>query len=73
MQRFIAKRQAESANNAEINRETAALKRAFNLATQAEKIAKKPYMQQLEEKNVRQGFGTLRHCSPSSPMTFALP
>src|SRR5712692_1944263 len=55
-QTFIAKRQAEGATNAEINRETAALKRAFNLAIQAEKIAKKPYIPKLEENSPRQGF-----------------
>ena len=45
-----------SASNAEINRELAALKRMYNLALRAEKINKKPYIQRLEEKNVRQGF-----------------
>src|SRR6478735_5794526 len=56
------------------------LKRAFNLAIQAEKLLKKPYMQRLEEKNVRQGFfepwqfDALLSKLPDSlrpPMTFA--
>jgi hypothetical protein len=53
---FITKRQAVGASNAEINRELAALKRAFNLALQAEKITRKPFIPSLEEDNVRQGF-----------------
>jgi integrase len=53
---FIAKRQEEGATNAEINRETAALKRAFNLAMQAEKITRKPHVPKLEENSPRQGF-----------------
>ncbi len=50
------KRQEEGATNAEINRETAALKRAFNLAMQAEKITRKPHVPKLEENSPRQGF-----------------
>lgn len=46
----------EGAANAKINRELAALKRMFNLALQAEKIYRKPYIKMLEENNVRQGF-----------------
>ncbi len=53
---FIAKRQAAGAANASINRETSALKRSFNLAIQAERLYKKPYMPRLPEKNVREGF-----------------
>jgi integrase len=56
VQIFIAKRQAEGATNAEINRETAALKRAFNLALHAEKIIRKPHVPKLEENSPRQGF-----------------
>ena len=56
VQTFIAKRQEEGATNAEINRETAALKRAFNLAMQAEKITRKPHVPKLEENSPRQGF-----------------
>lgn len=56
MKAFITKRQAEGASNGEINRELSALKRAFNIALQEEKITRKPYIQRLEEHNVRQGF-----------------
>lgn len=53
---YIAKRQEEGAKNGSINRELAALKRMFNLALQAEKITRKPYIPSLEENNARQGF-----------------
>jgi integrase len=43
-------------SNAEVNRELAALKRAFNLALQAEQVTRKPYISSLEENNARQGF-----------------
>lgn len=56
VQTFIALRQAADVTNAEINRETAALKRAFNLAMQAEKITRKPHVPRLEENSPRQGF-----------------
>jgi len=56
VQVFIAARQEAGASNGEINREIAALKRAFNLAFQAEKITRKPYIAMLKEDNVRQGF-----------------
>ena len=44
------------ASNAEINRELALLKRAYNLAFRAERIVRKPYIPLLQERNVRQGF-----------------
>jgi integrase len=53
---FITKRQKERASNGEINRELAALKRAFNLALKKEQITRKPYIPMLPEHNVRQGF-----------------
>ena len=53
---YIAKRQEEGAKNGSINRELAALKRMFNLALQAEKIIRKPYIPSLEENNARKGF-----------------
>ena len=53
---FIKKRQEQGASNGEINRELSALKRAFNLALQEEKITRKPYIPRLEEHNIRQGF-----------------
>ena len=46
----------KGAANATINRELAALKRAFNLAVQGEKILRKPYIPMLAENNVRNGF-----------------
>jgi integrase len=56
IKRFIAERQAQGAANATINRELAFLKRAYNLGIEAEKIVRKPYVQQLKEDNVRSGF-----------------
>jgi integrase len=56
IKKFIAKRQAESAASATINRELAFLKRAYNLGIEAEKIVRKPYVPQLKEDNVRSGF-----------------
>jgi hypothetical protein len=70
---FIAKRQEEEASNGEINRELSALKRAFNIALQKGKITRKPYIQRLEEHNVRQGFlspGSLRRYWQSSLTIF---
>ena len=62
VQRYVVSRQAApepeeaGAANATINRELAALKRAFNLAVQGEKILRKPYIPMLAEHNVRTGF-----------------
>jgi integrase len=53
---YIAHRQEEGAKNGSINRELAALKRAFNLALQAGRITRKPYIPMLAENNARQGF-----------------
>ncbi len=53
---YIAHRQEEGAKNGSINRELVALKRMFNLAMQAERITKKPYIPLLEENNARKGF-----------------
>jgi len=54
--RYIATRQAEDAMNATINRELAALKRAYSLGCRATKILAKPYIPMLTENNVRTGF-----------------
>ncbi|MBN2321241.1 MAG: tyrosine-type recombinase/integrase [Acidobacteria bacterium] len=54
--RYVVKRKEEGATNAGINRELAAIKRAFSLAIQAGKIAAKPYIPMLKENNVRKGF-----------------
>jgi integrase len=53
---YIAHRQEQGAKNGTINRELAALKRAFNLALEAEIITRKPRFPTLEENNARQGF-----------------
>jgi integrase len=55
---YKAKRQAEKAANATINRELGFLKRAFNLGYRAEPplVAKVPYIARLPERNVRTGF-----------------
>jgi integrase len=80
IQVYTRERQTAGASNAEINRELALLKRAYNLAYRAERITKKPYIPMLVERNVRQGFFELREFEailshlPGSlrpPMTFA--
>jgi hypothetical protein len=53
---FIAARQEAGAKAAEINRELAILRRAFNLALQAGRLLTKPYFPMLKERNTRTGF-----------------
>jgi len=53
---YIRERQAEGAANATINRDLAALRRMFNLAIQAGKLAQRPYIPVLREDNIRSGF-----------------
>ena len=53
---YVAARQAEKAANATINRELAALKRMFRLGERAGKVAARPYVPMLEERNTRKGF-----------------
>ena len=53
---YVRERQREGAANGSINRELAALKRAFTLATRAGKLASAPYVPLLEENNSRRGF-----------------
>lgn len=53
---YIATRQEDGTTDAQINRELAALKRMFNLAAEAEKIIRVPYIPMLTENNVRTGF-----------------
>jgi len=55
-QGFVSQRQAAKASNGEINRELTLLKRMYNLGIQSERINRKPYIQRLEENNIRQGF-----------------
>jgi integrase len=54
--KYIQARQASGAENATINRELAALKRAYNLALQSRRLLFKPYVPMLSEDNVREGF-----------------
>jgi integrase len=54
--RYIQSRQVEGAANASINRELAALKRAFSLAVQGGKLMHRPHIPMLKENNVRTGF-----------------
>ena len=55
---YIVERKQASAANATINRELAALKRAYSLATKATppKLYLRPYIPMLTENNVRSGF-----------------
>lgn len=55
---YIAQRLEAGAANATINRELAALKRAFNLASQCTppKVAQVPHIPMLKENNTRKGF-----------------
>src|SRR5262245_23524386 len=53
---YIAARQAAGASNGTVNRELAALKRAYTLAMQARKIGLRPHIPLLAEDNARQGF-----------------
>lgn len=53
---FISDRQAKGASNTAINRELAALKRAFSLAVEAGKVLNKPHVPMLAENDVRKGF-----------------
>jgi integrase len=53
---YVRERQKEGAANGSINRELAALKRAFTLATRAGKLSSAPHIPLLEENNSRRGF-----------------
>lgn len=54
--RYIAHRQDEGAANASIQKELAALKRAFNLAVQAGRLSTAPYIPSVKVNNTREGF-----------------
>lgn len=56
LREFVAARQEAEASNAEINRELAVLRRAFNLAIQASRLQSKPHFPMLKERNTRKGF-----------------
>jgi integrase len=53
---YVRERQREGAANGSINRELAALKPAFTLATRAGRLTSAPYVPLLEENNSRRGF-----------------
>ena len=53
---YVAERQRTGAASTTINRELAALKRAFTLALRAERLSHAPHIAMLEEHNARQGF-----------------
>ena len=53
---YVRERQHEGAANGSINRELAALKRAFTLTTRAGQLGSAPYIPLLEENNSRRGF-----------------
>lgn len=53
---YIAHRQDEGAANASIMKELAALKRAFNLAVQAGRLATRPHIPSVKVDNTREGF-----------------
>jgi integrase len=56
LREFVVARQEAEASNAEINRELAVLRRAFNLAIQAGRLLAKPHFPMLKERNTRTGF-----------------
>ena len=58
IKRYIEKRLSEKKANGTVNRELAALKKAFNLTARCTppKVAHVPYIPMLKENNVRKGF-----------------
>jgi integrase len=53
---YVAERQAAGAANATINRELAALTRAYSLGIEAGRVTHKPAIKSLKENNTRKGF-----------------
>ena len=56
VQRFVLERLKEGKARATVNRETGALKQAFNLARKQERLTRVPYIPMMREDNARQGF-----------------
>jgi integrase len=56
VQRYVDARQGEHASNATINRELAALKRAYSLCLRAGSLVARPYIAMLKEAPPRAGF-----------------
>jgi integrase len=56
VRKYVEARQVAGAANATINRELAALRRAFTLAVDGGKLIAKPKITMLQENNARQGF-----------------
>lgn len=57
--RYVAARQEEGAANATINKELAALRRAYNLMQEAGRLSRGPHVPTLETNNTRTGFLTM--------------
>jgi len=53
---YVHARLEEGAKNATVNRELAALKRAFRLAARAQRVVRVSYITMLKENNARRGF-----------------
>ena len=78
---YVTKRKEQDcAENATVNRELAALKRAFRLAERAGRVARRPYIAMLKENNARKGFldpeqfeAVLRHLPEDSSPWSRLP
>lgn len=56
VEQYIAERLKADKARATVNRETGALKQAFNLARKQARLTRVPYMPMLREDNARQGF-----------------
>lgn len=53
---YVERRQIKKASNASINRELAAIKRAYKLGKKSGLVLVDPYIEMLPEDNIRQGF-----------------
>lgn len=57
--RYVAARQKEGAANATVNKELAALRRAYNLMLEASRLSRAPHVPTLSTDNVREEFLTM--------------